>query len=282
MSEITEVTRRAIVDYITVGVRNWAGRLEEADFLARIYDLRKIPSNDGRFKDAHGDIWQHRTNNNDWPNEWVFTDERFNLLWGPDDDFLRFLCETVHPAVIGDIDTAHEMVIEYNKHLKEDSWELFKKAEISGRPVFGARKIGTRVSVIEEPTGWKKVDRQIQEMKFRLDTASNEEQFQTVGLLSREVLISLAEVTYDKTKYPPIDGKEPSKTDAGRMLESLLEIELRGGTNEEARAYAKATLKLALALQHKRTADYIMAALCAEATISVVNIVSILIKEIRL
>jgi hypothetical protein len=64
------------------------------------------------------------------------------------------------------------------------------------------------------------------------------------------------------------------------MLESLLEIELKGGTNEEARAYAKASLKLALALQHKRNADYKMAALCAEATMSVINIVSILCKEI--
>ena len=72
------------------------------------------------------------------------------------------------------------------------------------------------------------------------------------------------------------------KTDAGRMLESILEIELKGGTNEEARTYAKAGLKLALALQHKRNADYKTAALCAEATISVVNIVSILCKEVNL
>ncbi len=275
MRTITEVTRRSIIDYLSLGIQ-WSGRLEEADFLSRLYDLTKMPSGDYRFKNAHGDIWQHRTNNNDWPGEWVFTDQRFNLLWGSDDDFLKFLCETVHPVVRPDVTIAQEMVENYNSNLNKDGWELFKKAEISGRPVFGARKLGTRASIIEEPTGWGKVDRQIQEIKFNLNTASNEEHYQTIGLISREVLISLAEATYDSKKYPSIDGKTPSKTDAGRMLESLLEIELRGGTNEEARSHAKAALKFAAALQHKRTADFTTAALCAEATASVVNIVAII------
>jgi hypothetical protein len=141
---------------------------------------------------------------------------------------------------------------------------------------FGARKVGEGISIIEEPTGWEKVDRQIQEIKLRLDTASTEEHYQTIGLISREVLISLAQATYDAERYPLIDGKSPSKTDAGRMLESLLEIELRGGTNEEARSHTKAALKFAAALQHKRTADFTTAALCAEATASVVNIVAII------
>jgi hypothetical protein len=173
---------------------------------------------------------------------------------------------------------AQEIVSNYNTFLKKDGWELFKKSEISGRPIFGARRIGSRMSVVEEPTGWEKVDRQVQEIKFRLDEASNEEQYQAIGLLSREALISVAEATYDPKKYPPVDGVLPGKTDAARMLESLLENELKGGANEEARSYAKAGLKLALALQHKRTADRRIAALCAEATISVINIVAILCK----
>jgi len=184
MNTITEVTRRAIIDYLSVGA-SWAGRLEDADFLSRIYDLNKMPSNDYRFSSARQDIWQHRSNNNDWPNEWVFTDQRFNILWGSDDDFLKFLCETVHPVVRPDIIETHLMVDNYNSSLKIDGWELFQKAEISGRPVFGARKIGTRKSIIIEPTGWEKVDRQIQEIKFRLGTSNTEEQYQAVGLLLR-------------------------------------------------------------------------------------------------
>ena len=60
------------------------------------------------------------------------------------------------------------------------------------------------------------------------------------------------------------------------MLENIFETELKGSANEEARAHAKAALRLTLALQHKRTADFQMAALCAEATVSVVNMLAVL------
>ena len=58
--EITEVTRREIVDRL--GNRDWAGRLQEDDFLSRLYDLNALPSEDTRFQTAAGDIWQHRVN----------------------------------------------------------------------------------------------------------------------------------------------------------------------------------------------------------------------------
>lgn len=49
----------------------------------------------------------------------------------------------------------------------------------------------------------------------------------------------------------------------------------KGSSNEEARAHAKAAVRLALALQHKRLADFRTAALCAEGTWSVVNMLAI-------
>ena len=55
------------------------------------------------------------------------------------------------------------------------------------------------------------------------------------------------------------------------MLEAIFAADLKGSGNEEARAHAKAALRLTLALQHKRTADFTMAALCAEATSSIVK-----------
>lgn len=274
MNTITEVTRRTIIDYLSVGIQ-WSGRLEDDEFLSRIYDLTKIPSTDGRFSNALGDIRQHRSNWKDWPDDWVFTDERFNILWGSDEEFLKLLCETVHPVVRPDVETAQEMVGKYNAYLKKDRWEIFEKDDISGHLFFGARKIGGRVSIFKEPTGWEKVDRQIQEARLRLDTAKNEEQFQAIGLISREALITLAEIVHDPMRHPSVDGISPSKTDAARRLEAFFEAELKGGANEEARSHAKAALKFAAALQHKRTADFRTAALCAEATASVVNIVAI-------
>jgi hypothetical protein len=272
---ISDVTRRDIFDYIIASNVAWSGRLEEQAFLARLYDLEKLPSKDHRFPTASGDIWKHRVMNNDWPDDWVFYDDRFNLSRTPDDQFLQFLCEMVHPVVRSDPNEANTMVIEFNKHLLKDGWELFEKSQISGRPVFVAREVAHRVEIFEEPTGWPKVDRQISEVRLRLREASTEEQFQAVGLLCREVLISTAQAVYIPERHLSMDGVAPSATDAKRMLEAFLAVELGGQANEEARSYAKAALKFAVALQHNRTANFKTAALCAEATASVINIVGI-------
>jgi hypothetical protein len=61
-----------------------------------------------------------------------------------------------------------------------------------------------------------------------------------------------------------------------RMLDSYIATELAGGANEIMRRYAKAALTLANYLQHHRIADYRQAALCAEATTSVVNLIAII------
>jgi len=75
------------------------GELDDVQFLQRIFDLQKLPSTDPRFKDAAGDIWQHTINNDDLDRDWIFSDDRFNLVNGPTEVFLRFLCEMVHPLV---------------------------------------------------------------------------------------------------------------------------------------------------------------------------------------
>ena len=102
--QITQVTRRDIADSITVEQINWSGRLEESEFLNRIFDLGAMRSHDPRYSDAAGDIWQHRVNNPaDWDDDWVFRDNRFNLMNCDDDLFLRFLAETIHPVIRPDI-----------------------------------------------------------------------------------------------------------------------------------------------------------------------------------
>lgn len=280
-NEITEVTRRNIVDYLTTSGASWAGRLPEDEFLARLYDLSSFRSTDYRISSAAGDIRQHRLSFSDWTDDWVFYDARFNLLRGSDEAFLRFLCETIHPVVRPDSTEAREFAKEYSKELKIDGWQIVEGRQISGRPVFVAERIHGRASIFDEPTGWPKVDRQVQEIRMHLDIADSEEECQAVGLLCREALISAGQAVYDRNKHKSPDGVVPSDTDANRILESILMTELHGSANEEARAHAKAALRLALALQHRRTADYKTAALCAEATVSVINILAVISERRR-
>tara|TARA_Y100001968_G_C18841508_1_gene473764 strand:+ start:192 stop:536 length:345 start_codon:yes stop_codon:yes gene_type:complete len=101
-NKISEITRRDIFDFIQVENFWWAGRLEEIDFLSRIYNLQEMESYDSRFENAAGDIWQHRINNYDWEDNWIFYDDRFNLMKCDDSRFLNFLCEMIHPIVRAD------------------------------------------------------------------------------------------------------------------------------------------------------------------------------------
>jgi hypothetical protein len=276
-NEITDITRREIVDFFGTSSVHWAGRLEEPEFLSRLYDLTQMRSTDSRLPNAAADIHKHRVDwPGDWSPNWVFYDQRFNLLHAPDEEFLRFLCETLHPVVRPDATEARELAAAYNRELAADGYSLVEVKQISGRPVFGASRSGQRTEMFEEPTGWQKVDRQLQEVRVRLDSAETEEQFQAVGLLCREVLISVAQEVFDPSRHVVADHIEVSDTDAKRMLDAILGSELDGATNEEARSHAKAAVRLALALQHRRTADFRTAALCAEATSSTVNILAVL------
>jgi len=130
--------------------------------------------------------------------------------------------------------------------------------------------------VFEKPTGWNRVDRSMGEIKLQLARASSEENFQAIGFLAREKLISLGQAVYDSRLHPTLDGIVASTTDAKRMLAAYIAKELEGKPNENIRKHAKAALDLANDLTHRRTADFRLAALCAESTNAVVNIISII------
>jgi hypothetical protein len=127
-----------------------------------------------------------------------------------------------------------------------------------------------------EATGWERVDRTVTALRQHLAIAKTEEQFQTVGLLCREALISLAQAVFSPDQHPTLDGVKASETDAKRMLEAYIAASLAGTSNEHLRKHARAALDLALHLQHKRTASIRDAALCSEATTSVVNLIAII------
>ena len=138
--KVSEVTRRDIFDALLVEGVSWSGRLEEPEFLSRLYDLRSMESNDSRFRSTYGDIWQHRVNNDDWEDDWILDDPRFNLLGADDQVFLRFLCEMLHPVVRRDAEEVERLRQTFNQCLRNDRYEIVERTKISGRPVFAARQ----------------------------------------------------------------------------------------------------------------------------------------------
>lgn len=136
---ITEITRRKVFDEIRLSGISWAGRLNEPDFLNRIYNLESLPSNDPRYLNADGDIHQHRINNYDWDDDWVFSDPRFRLQRGDDETVLRFLAEMLHPVVRTDEQKVAALLTTFNEALTRDGYELYATDWISGHPVYGWR-----------------------------------------------------------------------------------------------------------------------------------------------
>lgn len=137
-------------------------------------------------------------------------------------------------------------------------------------------RIATGRAEIHEPTGWPRVDRVLDSLAVDLPAAQTEEEFQAIALSCREALISLSQAVHDPDRHPTLDGVVASADDAKRKLEAYVAAELPGEGNEEARRFAKAAVLLAVNLQHKRTASFRDAALCLEATRSVVNSIAII------
>lgn len=147
---ITALTRRNIFDYLSMAPVAWAGRLDEDSFVVRVWpNAADLPSHDYRFGDALADIHQHRVfNSYDWPDDWIFTDTRFNLGNCDDGQLLAFLAEVVHPVVRPNPDEVAELVNEVNKHLRADGFQLTVTSHLSGHPIY----TGTRVTASHSPS----------------------------------------------------------------------------------------------------------------------------------
>lgn len=144
--KISIVARQAIFDEITLNNISWSGRLEEPDFLNRLFDLSKLPSTDSRYDNAYDDIHKHRIMNYDWEDDWVFTDRRFNLLHCDEETLLKFLLLTVNPVSRTDEESINQLLEIYNKYLVPSSIEIYEKSKIAGKAIYGYRDIEATVT----------------------------------------------------------------------------------------------------------------------------------------
>ena len=144
-SQITEVTRRRLIQGLAEMRTYWSGMLDDVEFLGRLYDLDALPSTDQRYDTAGGDVWMHRVMNpTDWDDDWIFYDSRFGLA-DSDDALVRFLAEMLHPAVRTDLAAVEELRAFLNSVLVHDGYEVVQSGAISGAPVFAGRRIGSGV-----------------------------------------------------------------------------------------------------------------------------------------
>lgn len=153
MNRISMVTRRDIRDLIISGRKEeqlfgepvehryllW-GRLNPVEFLERLYSLREMPTVDGRCKNAEEDIRLHTiVNPDDYVDDWIFEDERFQLMSGNDAKLLDFLCAIFHPEVRDESGEWKWLLNEINILLRADSYVLCRIGMVSGRDVYGWR-----------------------------------------------------------------------------------------------------------------------------------------------
>ena len=139
-NRITDITRRQIADEMSLNNLWYHGNSTEPDFLARLFNLKGLPSKDYRYNNAYDDIYQHMVNNTDWDSDWLYNDPRINLSYCDDDIYLRFLALTLHPRVRTNESEVHKLVEIYNKHLGNDGFEVIQTDEISGKPIFSVHQ----------------------------------------------------------------------------------------------------------------------------------------------
>lgn len=142
--------RKEILDLFSMGVysksaiepltMSWHGKLDDASFLKRLYKLEELPSYDNRYSNAEWDIKTHTYSFDDWDDDWLFSDDRFDLLYCSDEQFLSFLAEVFHPVVVersvNDPQSAeYHYLQEFNRLLAPQGFKLSKRGSLGGRPI---------------------------------------------------------------------------------------------------------------------------------------------------
>lgn len=92
------------------------------EFLNSVWDLKSMPSEDARFKDAEGDVIQHTINNDDWEIDYLFKDRL--RLFESDETFIRFIESVVSPQFRVSEDEILNFVVLINDILEKDKFQL--------------------------------------------------------------------------------------------------------------------------------------------------------------
>jgi hypothetical protein len=124
-----------------------------------------------------------------------------------------------------------------------------------------------------EQTGWAAVDGQAAQLRLRLAAASTSEDAQAVGLLCRDLMITLADAAHDESVHGDVGESAVDR------LNAVVDREASGAENQKLRRLLKATIDYANVVQHRRKVSMLEAGLVAEATMAAVNLIRRVVEE---
>jgi hypothetical protein len=175
---VSHRTRHAIINLLRDEGIAWQGAVGDVEFLGAIFDLNALPSSDIRFKTAAEDIWQHRVNNQfDWADDWIFSDDRFDLLSGSDVTFLAFVERLVAPTVRPNLREASALAGRINAELRGSGWTLVERETLSGGvryriepwdPLYRRTEQSLRTSAAVLSSAW--MHQEIERIEAAIDT----------------------------------------------------------------------------------------------------------------
>ena len=225
----------AVLDEMRARQTVWHGALDDVRFLERLFDLSAMPSFDSRFENAAQDIWQHCINNDDWPSDWIYSDERFNPYTLPQEKFLEFIAEVLHPIVRTEASEQTELATAFNGHLRRAGWELVEDIVIHERPTYvPERRIhalgnaAQRIKAVAASLG----SEHLYEDLRRLERVGDSEPGEAIGL-AKEIVESCCKLILDDRgiSYPE-DAEIPKLL---RLLRNEIKI-MPEGIAENAKA----------------------------------------------
>lgn len=174
-------------------------------------------------------------------------------------------------------------------------WNQYYKTEGNNLPSYQSRRIfvdklfaetesflrvcpQNKVSETVIIDDWEDIGRRMIKIKKAVSNASDIEDFQSIGLQCREVIISMGKTVYNPSIHGETkeDGTIIGNSDAVSQLSNYIRHRLKGKENEELRSYAKATNKISNALTHGRTSSKTEMLLCVNATVALINFIGIL------
>ena len=134
------------------------------------------------------------------------------------------------------------------------------------------------VIVEDEVLGWDDIKEDIEKLETDSYRAEDTIDYQNIGNSCRVLLITVAQLVYDKTLHGAFnkEGKEIGRSDTVGMLDNYFSYKLSGTKHGTLRAYAKSTNALANELTHKSTATKQDMHIALSATIHLIYLIGII------